>query len=126
MRAAGLELLGNGVQVAEAALERMLLEDGRGTGGVIGEIADGNGFLDRLRRREPDGHALTDGESVRALNRRRAPGSQSRRNTANLSAARKAGPDIADTPDRPGPPRAPPARTSRSPHRHRFRCRGAP
>src|SRR5579883_3509968 len=70
MRAAGLELLGNGVQVAEAALERMLLEDGRGTGGVIGEIADGNGFLDRLRRREPDGHALTDGESVRALNRR--------------------------------------------------------
>ena len=60
-----LQLPRDRVDVAEAALERAALEDGRGAGGVIDDVDDLLRLMDRERRGEANQHALLDGELAR-------------------------------------------------------------
>ena len=62
-----LQLLRDGVDVAEAALERVFFEDCGRAGGVIGRVDDTQLLVDCKGRREPDYHPLLEGEPARAL-----------------------------------------------------------
>src|ERR1700761_7487671 len=60
MAQAALQLLGYGVDVAEAAFERMVLEDRRGARGVIGKVDGLARFVDGVGSGHADGDALLD------------------------------------------------------------------
>src|SRR5439155_21565846 len=66
MELTSLELRRDGVDVAEPALECAALEDGRRAGGMIDGVGDLLRLVDGERRREPDQHALFDGEVAHA------------------------------------------------------------
>src|SRR5258708_39117226 len=55
--------------VAEAALERIAGEDGRGTRGMVTGVGDIARLMDGARCRETDRHAVIDCELVRPLHR---------------------------------------------------------
>src|SRR6202158_3866951 len=55
-----LQLLGHGMDVAEAALQRMVFEDRRGTRRIVSEIDRFARFVDGVGRRHANGDALRD------------------------------------------------------------------
>src|SRR5882757_6731326 len=55
-----LQLLGHGVDVTEAAFQRMVLEDRRGSGGMIGEVDRLARLVDGVGSGQADGDALLD------------------------------------------------------------------
>ena len=55
-----LQLLGHGVDVAEAALQRMVLEDRGGAGGVVGEVDGLACLVDGVGRGTADDDAEAD------------------------------------------------------------------
>ena len=57
-----LQLLGHGVDVAEAALQRMALEDRGGAGGIVGEVDRLARLVDGVGRGHADGDAMVDRE----------------------------------------------------------------
>jgi len=57
-----LQLLRDGVDVTETALERVLLENRGRSGGVIGGIDDTQRLMDRKGRCQADRHPLVEGE----------------------------------------------------------------
>ena len=67
MLLAALHLLRDGVDVAEAALERVLFEDRGRSGGMIGHVDDAHRLVDGEGRGEPDRHPLLEGDMARSL-----------------------------------------------------------
>src|SRR5262249_35891786 len=61
-----LELLGHGMDVAESAVECALDEDGGSPGRVMRHVGHPLRLVDGVGRREPDEHALIEGEHARA------------------------------------------------------------
>ena len=55
-----LQLLGHGMDVAEAALQRMAVEDRRGAGGIVGEVDRLARLVDGVGRGAADGDAMVD------------------------------------------------------------------
>src|SRR5712692_7489819 len=64
MRSTALQLLGDGMHVAQAALEWIASEDRRRTGGVVTGVGDIARLMDRARRRETDRHTMVNRELV--------------------------------------------------------------
>src|SRR5882724_10587413 len=62
-----LQLLRYRVDVAEAALDRVLLEDRRRSGGVVGGVDDLQRLVDGEGRSESDLHPLVEGDPTGAL-----------------------------------------------------------
>ena len=62
MRETALQLLGDGVDVAEAALQRMAFEDRGGAGGIVGEIDGFASAMNGVGRGHAQGDAMIDGE----------------------------------------------------------------
>ena len=60
MASASLQLLGDGMDVTEAPLQRMGVEDRRGAGRIIGEVDSLAASVDRMGGGHSDGHALLD------------------------------------------------------------------
>src|SRR5258708_40106100 len=60
MAGPALQLLGYSMNVAEATLERMVLEDRGGTGCVVGEVNRLTCLVDGMGRGHADGDALLD------------------------------------------------------------------
>src|SRR5271165_1625534 len=53
-----LQLLRDGVDVPEAALERVFFKDRSRSGGMVGHVDDDNRLVDRKGRGQTDRHAL--------------------------------------------------------------------
>jgi hypothetical protein len=62
MRVARLDLLGEGADVAEAALERAPRKDRVDAGGLVSVVRDRNGARNRVRAGEPGSCAVGDGD----------------------------------------------------------------
>src|SRR5882757_9850302 len=60
MTGAALQLLGHGVDVAETALQRMIVEDRGRAGGIVGEVDGFASAVDRMCRGHADDDALLD------------------------------------------------------------------
>src|SRR6201981_3955692 len=67
MLLAALHLLRDGVDVAEASLERVRFEDRARSGGMIGHIDDPHRLVDSKGRGEPDHHPLLERDMTRSL-----------------------------------------------------------
>src|SRR2546430_13060119 len=60
MTGAALQLLGHGMDVAETALQRMVVEDRGRAGGIVGEVDGFASAVDRMCRGHADDDALFD------------------------------------------------------------------